>query len=266
MLDVEAISAWSFRPVTQRPAGRTVLLTGGLGSLGRAQASAFVASGAHLLLLDRPDHSDAGAYLEQLKREGPGPIRYVGQDLADLERARERVAALDREVGGIDVLVNNAALIINRPFESFSVAEYEEQMRVNAGAAFALAQAVAPGMKARKRGSIINFCSVTLSGEWEGYVPYVASKGAMFGLTRALARELGPYGIRVNAISPGAVVSEAETRVFGGRAAEYNDWVLKRQCLPGRIQPGDIAEAVLFLASEKARMISGHTLDVNGGW
>jgi len=245
---------------------RTVLLTGGLGTLGRAQARAFVAIGSDLLLLDRPDHPDAAAFVEQLNRQGPGSARYVGQDLSDLERARKAVAALDQETAGIDILVNNAAIIVNRPFESFSIAEYEEQMRVNAGAAFALTQAVAPGMKARRSGAIINFCSVTLCGEWDGFVPYVASKGAVFGLTRSLARELGAYGIRVNAVSPGAVISEAEDRVLGERAAEYNDWVLKRQCLPTRIRPEDIADAVLFLAGDGARMISGHLLDVNAGW
>jgi NAD(P)-dependent dehydrogenase (short-subunit alcohol dehydrogenase family) len=247
-------------------ADKTVLLTGGLGSLGRAQARAFVSSGYNLVVLDLPAHPGASQFVEQLNREGPGTARYVGVDLRDPERARSEVAALDEEVGGIAVLVNNAALIINRPFESFSIAEYDEQMRVNAGAAFALTQAVAPGMKARKSGSIINFCSVTLGGEWEGYVPYVASKGAVLGLTRSLARELGPYGVRVNAISPGAVVSEAEMRVFGARFSEYNDWVLKRQCLPGRIQPQDVADAALFLAGDGSRMISGHMLDVNGGW
>jgi NAD(P)-dependent dehydrogenase (short-subunit alcohol dehydrogenase family) len=252
--------------LTQEFAGRTVLLTGGLGSLGRAQAQAFVAAGAHLLLLDRPDHEHIEEIIAPISAQGPGDIRYVGQDLRDLEGTRQTVAALAREVGGVEILVNNAAMIINRPFESFSICEYEEQMRVNAGAAFALTQAVAPGMKARKSGSIINFCSVTLSGEWEGYVPYVASKGAMLGLTRSLARELGSHGVRVNAISPGAVVSEAETRVFGDRAADYHDWVLKRQCLPRRIAPEDIASAVLFLASDGARMISGHLLEVNGGW
>ena len=258
--------ARSLDRVTQKAAVRTVLLTGGMGSLGRAQARAFVSNGWQLLLLDRPDHSDADRFVKQLNQEGPGSVRYIGQDLSDLERASQSVAALDAEVGGITVLVNNAALIINRPFESFSIAEYEEQMRVNAGAAFALSQAVAPGMKARKCGSIINFCSVTLCGEWEGFVPYVASKGAVFGLTRALARELGAHGIRVNAISPGAVLSDAEERVFAERASEYNDWVLKRQCLPTRIRPEDIAAAVLFLAGDGARMISGHLLDVNAGW
>jgi NAD(P)-dependent dehydrogenase (short-subunit alcohol dehydrogenase family) len=247
-------------------AGQTVLLTGGLGSLGRAQAAAFVAAGARLLLLDRPDAERIEEIVASIRVQGPGEVRYVGQDLRDLAGAQRTVTALAQELGGVDVLVNNAAQIVNRPFEDFSIGEYEEQMRVNAGAAFALTQAVAPHMKARRRGSIINFCSVTLSGEWQGYVPYVASKGAMWGLTRSLARELGSHGIRVNAISPGAVVSEAEARVFGDRAAEYESWVLQRQCLKTRIEPGDIAAAVVFLAGDGARMISGHVLEVNGGW
>jgi NAD(P)-dependent dehydrogenase (short-subunit alcohol dehydrogenase family) len=246
--------------------GRTVLLTGGLGSLGRSQASAFVAAGADLLLLDLPGHEHAADIVAEIAAAGSGTVRLIEQDLSQLEAAQSVVRALADEVDGIDILINNAALIINRPFEQFSIAEYEEQMRVNAGAAFALTQAVAPGMKRKQAGSIVNFCSVTLSGEWDGYVPYVASKGAMLGLTRSLARELGPHGIRVNAISPGAVVSDAETRVFGDRAAEYRAWVLKRQCLARRIEPGDIASAVLFLAGDGARMISGHLLEVDGGW
>jgi NAD(P)-dependent dehydrogenase (short-subunit alcohol dehydrogenase family) len=237
-----------------------------LGSLGQAQAEAFLASGAHLLLLDRPDHAGAEAILARLRTIGPGDVRYVGVDLAELESVRHSVAVLANEVGGIEILVNNAAVVVNRPFESFSISEYEEQMRINAGSAFALTQAVAPGMKARRSGSIINLCSVTLCGEWQGFVPYVASKGAMLGLTRALARELGSYEVRVNAISPGAVVSEAEERVWGRQAADYEEWVLKRQCIPRRIEPRDIAAAVLFLAGDGARMISGHVLEVDGGW
>lgn len=81
-------------------------------------------------------------------------------------------------------------------------------------------------MKAKAYGKIVNFCSITLNGRWDGYVPYVASKGAMLGLTKLLARELGPHGITVNAVSPGAVVSEAEGRVFGERLKEYSDWIM----------------------------------------
>ena len=189
------------------------LLTGALGTLGRAQARALARVGARLILLDRPEGEEAGL---ALAAELGGGASYLGQDLNDLEGAERRVRELARSAR-VTTLINNAALIINRPFEAFSLAEYEEQMRVNASAAFALARAVAPGMKQRRYGKIINFCSIVLNGRWDGYVPYVASKGAMLGLTKSLARELGPYGIRVNAISPGAVVSEAEARVLGER-------------------------------------------------
>jgi NAD(P)-dependent dehydrogenase (short-subunit alcohol dehydrogenase family) len=127
--------------------------------------------------------------------------------LNNLAETEACAKALAKDAGGIDILINNAALIINRPFEEFSIAEYEDQIRVNSSAAFTLARAVAPAMKAKGYGKVVNFCSLTLNGRWDGYVPYVASKGAMLGLTKSLARELGPHGIRVNAISPGAVVS-----------------------------------------------------------
>ena len=99
-----------------------------------------------------------------------------------------------------------------------------------------------------------------------GYVPYVASKGAMLGLTKSLARELGPHGIRVNAVSPGAVVSEAEERVFAGRLQQYNDWILENQSLKARIQPADVANLVHFLVSPAANMISGQNIAIDGGW
>jgi NAD(P)-dependent dehydrogenase (short-subunit alcohol dehydrogenase family) len=186
---------------------------------------------------------------------------YFGQDLNDLAGTQSNLGVIEP-----DVLINNAALIINRPFEEFSIKEYEDQIRVNSSAAFALAQACAPSMKERGYGKIINFCSITLNGRWDGYVPYVASKGAMLGLTKSLARELGPHGIRVNAVSPGAVVSDAEARVFGERLQQYNDWILQSQSLKTRIQPDAIADLVLFLASASSDMISGQNLAIDGGW
>ena len=242
--------------------GRTVLLTGALGSLGRAQAKALHAAGADMILLDRPDQAEAGPFVRSLGAR----VTYVGQDLGALQATEDAVRSLADQRGGIDVLINNAALIINKPFEAFSLEEYEEQLRVNSAAAFALVRAVSPGMKAKRAGRIVNFCSVTLSGEWDGYVPYVASKGAMLGLTKSLARELGPFGIGVNAVSPGAVVSEAEARVFGDRAAEYSDWVIAHQCLKVRIPPEAVADLVLFLVSPAAAMITGQNIHCDGGW
>lgn len=243
-----------------------VLITGALGSLGRAQAQAFAAEGAHLLLLDRPGHAEANDFVRELQTHASGTVRYLGQDLSDLARSAQVVGEMAQQLGGLDVLVNNAALIINKPFEQFSLGEYEEQLRVNAGAAFALAQAVAPGMKAKQRGRIVNLCSVTLNGRWDGYVPYVASKGAMLGLTKSLARELGPHGVRVNAVSPGAVVSQAEARVFGDRLQQYQDWILENQSLKTRIEPRHVADLIVFLSSPAADMISGQNIAIDGGW
>jgi NAD(P)-dependent dehydrogenase (short-subunit alcohol dehydrogenase family) len=235
-------------------AGRRALVTGGCGTIGRALAAAFAREGAAVTVLDRPGATPP---------EGMG---WLPADLADPAGAEAAVRAAAEADGPFDILLSNAALILNRPFEAFSPADWEEQMRVNAGAAFALARALSPGMKARGWGRIVAMTSVTLSGEWEGYVPYAASKGALWGLVKGLARELGPHGITVNALSPGAVVSEAEARLFGDRQAAYADWVLGRQCLKRRLVPEDIAGAALFLCSEGASMVTGQTLRVDGGW
>lgn len=246
--------------------GKTVLLTGALGTLGRAQAERLARAGATLLLLDRPDAEAGEGFAAGIAAAHGVTAIYVGEDLNRLAEAEARAKALSREHGGIDILINNAALIINKPFEAFSLEEYEDQVRVNSSAAFALARAVAPAMKEKRYGKIVNFCSVTLNGRWDGYVPYVASKGAMLGLTKTLARELGPYGVRINAVSPGAVVSEAEARVFADRLQQYNDWILENQSIKARIQPADVADLVHFLVSPASDMISGQNIAIDGGW
>ena len=242
--------------------GRKVLLTGGLGSLGRAQATKLSTEGARIVVLDRPDSANAEARVAELGKN----VSFLGCDLNDLKSAQKIVAGAAEDIGGFDILINNAALIINRPYEEFSLEEYEDQIRVNSSAAFALTVVCAKAMKEKGWGKIINFTSVTLKGILDGYVPYVASKGAMLGLTKSLARELGPYGISVNAVAPGAIVSEAEARVFGHKAAEYSQWVLNQQCLKKRIEPEDVAELVHFLASPASDMISGQNIAIDGGW
>ena len=108
--------------------------------------------------------------------------------------------------------------------------------------------------------------SLTLTGRWEGSCPYVASKGAMYGLVKSMARELGRHGITVNGISPGAVVSDAEWRHFGEKREEYHRWILERQSIKRRIEPVDIANLAIFLSSPQADLISGQDIHCNGGW
>ena len=247
--------------------GKNVLITGALGTLGTAQTQAFAELEANLILLDLPSDPRVDARLAAIRdSQGSPGARYVGLDLGDLHQAEATIRRLSDEVGGIDVLVSNAALIINKPFEQFSIEEYEAQLRVNSAATFALVRAIAPAMKQKRDGKIINFCSVTLNGRWHGYVPYVASKGAMYGLTKSLARELGPFNVRVNAVSPGAVLSDAENRVFADRLEQYNSWILENQSLKQRIQASDVADLVVFLASNRSRMITGQNIQVDGGW
>ncbi len=240
--------------------GKVALLTGGLGSLGRAQVAALAAEGAAVTILEHPGIEDGPARARDLSAS------FLPCDLNDLASAQKIVREAATRTGGYDILINNAALIINRPYSAFSLTEYEDQIRVNSSAAFALTSVCAEAMKARGWGRVINFTSVTLKGMIDGYVPYIASKGAMLGLTVSLARELGPFGVTVNAVAPGAVVSEAEARVFADKALEYSDWVLEQQCLKTRIQPEDVAALVAFLVSPEAGMITGQNIGIDGGW
>jgi NAD(P)-dependent dehydrogenase (short-subunit alcohol dehydrogenase family) len=131
--------------------GKKVLLTGALGSLGRAQALRLAHAGAGMFLLDRPGHENGETFAGEVTKAGGEAATFVGQDLGDLAAAQDVVRSLAARIGGFDILINNAALIINRPFMEFSIAEYEEQMRLNASAGFALAQAVAVRSEAEDR-------------------------------------------------------------------------------------------------------------------
>jgi 3-oxoacyl-[acyl-carrier protein] reductase len=244
--------------------GKAVLVTGGAGGLGAAMAATLRAAGARVVIHDR--RVERGRAVEHQVNAMPGvePVRFVAGDLSDLAATRAQVLALDREVSGFFGLVNNAAVIPLKPIAEYTLEEYETVQRVNAHAAFTLVQALAPGMVERGSGAVVNVCSITIGGGWANFVPYVASKGALLGMTRALARELGPSGVRVNAVSPGAIPTDAET--MHPDPDTYTRWVLEHQALKFRGAPADIADAVLFLLSDRSRFVTGQNLDVNGGW
>lgn len=242
--------------------GKTLLLTGALGTVGRAMVARYAEEGAKIIALDRPDAENPQALLDGIVKG----VRYFGCDLNDLAGTEKAVTALAEEVGGIDILINNAAYVVNKPHEDFSIAEYEDEVRINSSAAFVLMRVCSKHMKAKKAGKIINMTSLTLTGHWDGFVPYVASKGAMYGLVKSMARELGVHGINVNGINPGAIVSEAEWRHFGDNREKYHQWILENQSLKRRIESVDIANAAVFLCSEQAALITGQDIHVDGGW
>lgn len=243
--------------------GKKVLITGALGTLGRALVTRYCEEGATTVIaLDRPDAENAQEIVSAL---GQG-VRYFGCDLNQLAQTEAAVSKLADEVGGFDVLVNNAAYVTNKPHEEFTIENYEEEIRINSSAVFVLSRAVSRHMKQQKSGKIVNITSLTLTGHWEGFVPYIASKGAMYGLIKGLSRELGHHGINVNGISPGAIISDAEWRHFGDKREEYHQWILERQCLKRRIEPVDITNLAVFLSSTQADLITGQNIHVDGGW
>lgn len=242
--------------------GKKVLITGALGTLGQALVARFANEGAAVFAWDRPDAPDPQAVLDKIT----GGVTFVGGDLNDLSATDAIATALADKVGGFDILVNNAAYVTNKPHEEFTIEHYEEEIRINSSAAFVLARALSKHMKAKKAGKIVCITSLTLTGHWEGFVPYIASKGAMYGLVKGLSRELGHHGINVNGVNPGAIVSEAEWRHFGEKREEYHRWILERQCLKRRIEPVDVANLVFFLASSQADLITGQDVHCDGGW
>jgi NAD(P)-dependent dehydrogenase (short-subunit alcohol dehydrogenase family) len=243
-------------------ARKTALITGALGTIGKALVVRYCQEGATVSASDRPNAENAAETLQPL---GTG-IRFFGADLGDLTQLQNSAHLLAEEVGGVDILVNNAAFVANKPHEEFSIEEYEDHVRINSTAAFLLSRACSKHMKQKKAGKIVNLTSLTLTGHWEGFVPYIASKGAMYGLVKAMARELGHHGINVNGISPGAVLSDAEWRHFGDKREEYHKWILERQSLKRRIEPVDIANLAVFLSSEQANLITGQNINCDGGW
>ncbi|HEX7850263.1 MAG TPA: SDR family oxidoreductase [Sphingomonas sp.] len=244
-------------------AGRTILYTGAAGGLGLPTTLAFLEAGARVVAVDNDP-----AKISALEAAAPGEARerlvVLASDLSDLARFRADITRVAEKTGGYDVVINNAAIYPSKPFEDYTIEEHQAVQRVNVDAGIVAVQVALPGMKARQWGRIINIASVTFYGGWALLSPYVASKGALVGLTRAWAREFGGDGITVNAIAPGAFPTDAE-KIHPDPEA-YTRFVLDRQAVKRRGTPADIAKALAFLASDDAGFITGQTLNVDGGW
>ena len=242
--------------------GRTAVVTGAATGIGRATAELLAARGARVVA--------AGLQGERLREVAAGIVAAGGEAVAvevDIaqEGAAETVADATRDAfGGADVLVNNAAIYPIGPWHEASAAEWDAVFATNVRSYFLLARALRPQMIARGGGSIVNVASVTFFwGEVE-LLSYVASKGAVVGFTRSLAREAGPEGIRVNAVAPGAFPTAA-TAIHADQDKLWRD-VLEAQSIKRRGEVEDVARAIAFFAGEDSRFVTGQTLLVDGGW
>jgi 3-oxoacyl-[acyl-carrier protein] reductase len=247
-----------------RFAGKTIVVTGAAGGLGSVMAAAFAAEGGNVAVVDLPGSPGAAVAAEINEAGHAGGAFFAECDLADLPRAAAVMTGIAAEHGGVDVLVNNAAVYPSKAVSGYTIEQWQRVQRTNVDAAFVCAQAVLPAMRAAGSGRIVNISSITFFGILPRIAPYVTSKGALIGLTRALARECGQDGVTVNAVAPGAFPTAAEK--IHPDPQGYNAFVLDRQAVKRRGTPADVANAVLFFSAPETSFVTGQLLCVDGGW
>lgn len=239
--------------------GKSVIITGGAQGIGAAIVRAFDRQQAKVAFLDVAD-GPSHALVESLG----GRVSYHRCDLRDVAALEATIAQISRHQGDADVLVNNAAHDERHATGTVTSAYFDERIAVNLKHAFFAAQAVLDGMKAKGGGSIINFSSISWMAGQGGMPVYTAAKSAMLGLTRSLARDYGPFNIRVNAIAPGWVKTERQLEKWWTPESDVKR--LDAQCLKRWVEPEDIARFALFLASEDSGACTSQHYVVDGGW
>jgi NAD(P)-dependent dehydrogenase (short-subunit alcohol dehydrogenase family) len=223
----------------------------------------FAIQGSQVAFLDVADES-AATLVEKLSSEVPHAPEFLHCDLTDIRALRSAIKKIEAQFGPVRVLVNNAANDDRHTLSEVTPEYWDERMKVNLRHYFFAIQAVAPGMTRAGGGSIMNMSSIAWMIPSTGLPAYVTAKAGIVGLTRTLARELGGNNIRVNCVSPGAVMTERQRRLW--MTPEYLAEIMQRQCLKRELMPEDVARLVLFLASDDSQMITGQNFVIDGGW
>ena len=243
-------------------AGRSVFISGGGSGIGACLTEGFLTQGARVAFCQR---SDAGEFCDRLEAEYGNRPLFLPCDVTDIPALQMVLAQAAAAHGPILTLVNNAAWDNRHPLEPFSVDQWDHMQAVNIRHHFFAVQAVAPGMKAAGGGTIINYSSISYMMGNGGYTAYVAAKAGITGLTRSLARELGPHMIRVNALMPGWVLTDRQREEWVDEDRANLKEHLARQCLPVEIEPLAMVEPTLFLASAASTVMTGQALVVDAG-
>ncbi|MGB3878799.1 MAG: SDR family oxidoreductase [Shinella zoogloeoides] len=243
-------------------AGQGVLVTGGGSGIGAALVAGFAAEGARVAFLDIAE-AESRSLVSSLEGKVEHLPHYIRTDLRDIDALRAAVAEATSVLGGIRVLVNNAARDDRHALETVEPDYWDENQAVNLRHHFFAAQAVAPHMRVVGGGSIVNFSSIAFLLNMGELPAYATAKAGIIGLTKSLAGRLGPDNIRVNAILPGMVLTERQKRLWIDEAAI--DGGIDRQCLKRSLIAADMVGPCLFLASDASAAITAQTLIVDGG-
>ncbi len=243
--------------------GRVVFITGGGSGIGAALTRAFAAQGAKVAFVDIAE-AESRALVESVSEATGNAPLFLPCDIRDIAALQGAVAEAAGQLGTVNVLVNNAANDQRHAVESVTQEYWDDRMSVNLRPMFFAAQAVAPGMKALNAGSIINFGSVSWMIGQGGMPAYTAAKAAVNGLTRGLARDFGPFNIRVNTLVPGWVMTERQLKLWLTPEADAER--AQRQCLELRVQPEHIAAMALFLAADDSAACTNQQYIVDAGW
>jgi D-xylose 1-dehydrogenase len=241
---------------------RVVLVTGGASGIGAEAVTQFARQGARVAFLDIDDAA-ATALIGTLARDGLAPPLYQRCDLKDIAALQAAIAEVNRRLGAITVLVNNAANDQRHTWEDMTVEYWDERMATNLRHQFFAIQAVAPQMRAAGGGSIINFGSISWHTSQGNMPAYTTAKAGVEGLTKSMARDLGPHGIRVNCIIPGWIMTQRQIDLWLTPEAEAN--LLQAQCLKTKLVPADVARMVLWLAADDSRMCTSQLWVVDAG-
>jgi len=243
-------------------AGRVALVTGGGSGLGFAIARGLANAGARVAINGR-NFDKLELAKTALAEEGINAHAYAF-DVSDEDGVTAGLSALERDLGPVDILVNNAAVNRRQPIEQFSLSDWRTLQSTNVDGPFLMLRATVPGMKARRRGKVINICSIASDLGRPSIVGYAVSKGALKMLTRALAVELAAHNIQVNGIAPGFFKTAMNAPLVADR--EFSAWVERRTPAARWGEPPEIAGAAVFLASPAADYVTGHILYVDGGF
>ena len=240
---------------------KVVIVTGAAAGIGAGVAKLFTERGAHVFLADL-DGEGVKKNAATLQADGGSAFAFEA-NAGSRDAMATVVDDAFKRFGRIDVLINNAGIYPRHPFLEMTEQQWDNMQNINMKSVFHCTKLVMPHMVRQRSGAVVNIASVTFFTGLQNLTHYIASKGAIIGFTRGLAREMGEHNVRVNCVTPGAIETEGERKLL---TSEDTDLFMAQQSLKRRITPLDVARVCLFLSTELSDAMTGQTLNVDGGW